>query len=180
MRSILLIILLIIGSSLSAAHLRVYGLVTELSGSSPMSGVMIKVYKDGERLKPLYTGANGKYNVDLDNGAFYVIRFIKDGRVTKCFSVDTHGGEWEGDGKEVSLEIGIIMFEPVAGMDFSFFDMPMGMANFMPLNGQILWSKEYESKVAPQVQRLMTERASRLAFLATTAARQSGSEHSRQ
>ena len=180
MRSILLIILLVIGSSLSAAHLRVYGLVTELSGSTPMSGVMIKVYKDGERLKPIYTGANGKYNVDLDNGAFYVIRFIKEGLVTKCFSVDTHGGEWEGDGKEVSLEIGIIMFEPVSGMDFSFFDMPMGMANFMPLNGQILWSKEYESKVAPQVQRLMTERASRLAFLATTAARQNAIDHSRQ
>ncbi|MBP6312275.1 MAG: hypothetical protein KA408_08415 [Flavobacteriales bacterium] len=173
MRIILVTLLLVLGGSASAAHLRVYGLVTEIEGSSPISGVMVKVYKDGERLEPFYTGANGRYNVDLDNGAFYVIRFVKDGRVTKCFSVDTHGGEWQGDGKEVSLEIGIIMFEPVSGMDFSFFDMPMGMANFMPLNGQILWSKEYESKVAPQVLRLMTERASRLAFLATTASQSS-------
>ncbi|HQV53255.1 MAG: hypothetical protein IPF95_12675 [Flavobacteriales bacterium] len=178
MRILLLALLVVLGSSVSAAHLRVYGLVTELEGNIPMSGVMVKVYKDGERLKPFYTGANGKYNVDLDNGAYYVIRFVKDGRVTKCFSVDTHGGEWQGDGKEVSLEIGIIMFEPVSGMDLSFFDMPMGMANFMPLNGQILWSKEYESKVAPQVQRLMTERASRLAFLATNA-NQSGNDFPR-
>lgn len=169
MRILVLAVLFGLGTAVSAAHLRVYGLVTDMETNIPMAGVMVKVYKDGERLKPMYTSANGKYIVDLENGANYVIRFIKEGRVTKCYSVDTHGGEWQGDGKEVSLEIGIILFEPIAGMDFTFFDMPMGMARFMPLNGQILWSKEYESKVAPQVQRLMTERASRLAHLTAAA-----------
>ncbi|MCB0765520.1 MAG: carboxypeptidase-like regulatory domain-containing protein [Flavobacteriales bacterium] len=164
-----IILLLCLGFSAHAVQLRVHGNVTDLDTRAPLAGVTVKVYKDGERLHPRVTDITGRYNILLENGAHYVIRFCMPGRVTKCFSVDTHGAEWEGDGKTASLEVEMTLFEAIDGIDLSYFDMPMGMARFYPLTGQLGWNKDYEARIRPEVQRLMAEVATRRANRATMA-----------
>lgn len=155
----------------SAVHLRVHGTVTDMATRSPLGGVLVRVYKDGVKQEANTTGEFGHWSAALDNNAEYVIRFSIAGRVTKCFAIDTHGGEWEGDRKEVDLAVEMTLFERVEGLDLSFFDMPMGMARFSPQNGFLTWNAEYEQRVRPEVDRLMAEVALRRAPLAEAGTR---------
>ena len=104
--------------------------------------------------------------MELDNNAEYVIRFSLPGRVTKCYSVDTHGPAWEGDNSTNHVEVEMTLFEQVEGLDLGFFDMPMGMARFTPLTGFIAWNAEYESWVKPEAERLFAEVVARRERLA--------------
>ena len=141
---------------LLAAKLRVGGQVTDMDTRKGMGGVLVRVYKDGVKQHIHTTNASGRYLFMLDNNASYVIRFSMPGRITKCFAVDTHGPEWENDGRTIDLEVEMTLFEAIPGRDFSFFDLPLGMARFTPMTGVIAWNKEYEDRVKPEVDRLMT------------------------
>ncbi|HRH39778.1 MAG TPA: hypothetical protein PK760_15615, partial [Flavobacteriales bacterium] len=107
------------------------------------------------------------YNVTLDNNAEYVIRFSMPGRVTKCYSVDTHGPAWEKDGSTNDVEVEMTLFEKVEGLDLGFFDMPMGKARFTPMTGFLAWNAEYEAHVKPEADRLFAEVATRRERLAS-------------
>lgn len=157
MRTLLLTVLFFAASALSAAHLRVHGLVTDAGTREPLAGVLVRVYKDGVRLQSFTTGANGHYAATLGNGGHYVIRFSLEGRVTKCYAVDTQGPSWENDRSVSDVEVEMTLFERVEGVDLSFFDLPMGMARFTPMTGFLTWNAEYEARVRPEVIRLMAE-----------------------
>ncbi len=151
----------------AAFSLSISGVVTDYLTGKAMDHVLVRVYKDGLKVQTLETGASGQYDVHLANNAEYVIRFSAPGLVTKCFTVDTHGLEWEGDRKEKDLWVGMTMMERTIGLDLSVFDMPMGMARFEPATGLVTWDLDYDRKVRPQVedlmaryQRLMTAQAS--------------------
>ena len=161
MRSILLALFVTTGVPMWAAQLRVRGTVTEHGDRIPMSGVLVRIYKDGIKQHVFTTDNSGRYNVKLDNNANYVIRFSGEGLVTKSFAIDTHGPEWEDDSTVKDLEVEMTMFEKVPGLDLSFFDLPMGMAKFTPMTGMIAWNATYEERVRPEVDRLMAEIAMR-------------------
>jgi len=165
MRYLILTVLCALVVPAWAAELRLHGEVTDVNTRTPFGEVLVRVYKDGVKQQVFTTGAEGHYNVRLDNEANYVIRFSAPGRVTKCFSVDTHGGEWTGDNRSVDLAVEMTLFERVDGVDLSFFDMPMGIARFSPMTGFLSWNKEYEERVQEEVSRLMAEIALRRAAL---------------
>ncbi len=144
-----------------AVELRVHGTVTDHRTRHPLTQVLVRVYKDGVKQHVFHTGAGGRYQVRLDNNAHYVIRFSAPGRVTKCYTVDTNGPAWENDLRVNDLEVEMTLFEPVAGLDLSWFDMPMGMARFTPMTGHIAWNADYERRIRPEVDRLMAEIALR-------------------
>ncbi len=148
-------------------QLRVHGTVTRFSDREPLSDAHVKIYKNGVRQHDLHTTANGQYGIVLDNGAEYVIRFSAAGRVTKSYALDTRGAEWEGDRRIQDLEIEMTLFEPIADIDFSWFDMPMGMARFDPMTGHVAWSADYARKVKPEADRLMAEVRSRMEVMAS-------------
>lgn len=168
MRTQLFAALLLVAPIANAAHLRVHGIVSDVNTREPLNEVLVRVYKDGVKQEAFTTGANGHYNVALENGAHYVIRFALPGRVTKCFAVDTHGPSWADDGSMQDVEVEMTLFERVDGLDLGFFDMPMGMARFTPMTGYLAWNADYEARVKPEVDRLMAEvneRRERLALL---------------
>lgn len=140
-----------------SAHLKVFGTIIDLENGNPMKGVWVKSFKNGICSDSMCTSSNGKYKLNLDNNDQYIIKFIKGGYVSKCFIVDTYGGEWNGDNSWVSLEVGIILFENI-DIDTSIFDLPMGISRFIPLNGQIMWDKNYESRISPHIQYFMDKR----------------------
>lgn len=138
------------------AQLRVHGQVTGLQDHGALREVLVRVYKDGVVQHMLKTNAQGRYSVRLDNNASYVLRFSLPGHVTKCYAVDTHGPSWKGDERTVDLEVGMILFERVEGIDLSFFDMPLGMARFTPMTGLVAWNEGYRLSVEAEAQRLTT------------------------
>lgn len=147
-------------------QLRVQGAVVGLVDQKPIGEVSVKVYRNGERLDVVRTGANGRYSIVLDNHAEYVLRFTKAGKVGKCYTIDTRGAAWENDKRIQELEIDIVLFEPVADLDLGWFDMPMGMARFNPMTGHVAWSADYERRIRPEAERLMAEVALRYEAIA--------------
>lgn len=144
-----------------AAQLRVKGVVTDLDSRQPLQGVFVRVFRNGKVVDQFHTGADGHYNVRLENGGELALRFSMPGRVSKCFSVDTHGPEWEGDTKVVAVDIEMTLFERVPGVDLSVFDMPMGRARFTPMTGYLKWDKTYEDWISPKVAEAMAHVSAR-------------------
>jgi hypothetical protein len=155
MRQLTLLIFLCFTLPTWAVELRLRGEVTDHVTRSPLGEVLVRVYRDGVKEKAFTTGPGGRYTVNLQRGGNYVIRFSLPGHVTKCYAVDTHGPVWEGDNREVSVDVEMTLFEQVPGVDLSFFDMPMGLARFSATTGRLSWDKAYEERIRPEVERLM-------------------------
>jgi hypothetical protein len=157
LRCILAAALLLALLPVHGIQLRVHGTVLGLLDKQPESGVLVKVYRNGERQQVVTADANGNYSILLDNHAEYVLRFTKAGHVNKSYTIDTRGAVWENDKRIQDLEIDILLFEPVAELDLGWFDMPMGMARFNPMTGHVAWNAAYESRVRPEAERLTAE-----------------------
>ncbi len=157
MRTLGLLALCLVAFQAEAARLHVKGTVTDAVTRQPIEGALVRVYKNGVKQQVMSTAGSGRYNVLLDNGADYVIRFSLPGRVTKCFAIDTHGPAWEDDRSVKEVEVEMTLFEKVDGLDLSFFDMPMGLARFTPMTGYLSWNREYEERVQPEAARLYAE-----------------------
>jgi hypothetical protein len=141
----------------SAFDLKLTGVVTEYLTGSVISNALVRVYKDGVKQYVTETGSFGHYTFTLDNNAKYIIRFSAPGHQNKCFSVDTHGLEWQGENKSKDLFVEMTMFEKIGEMDLSFFDLPMGMAFFEPATGLVSWDTEYDKRIRGEVQSIMSE-----------------------
>lgn len=141
----------------AAAELRLRGEVTDHVTRQPLGEVLVRVYRNGVKERSFNTGPAGRYNIPLQRGGEYIVRFSLPGHVTKCYAVDTQGPAWENDKREVSVDVEMTLFEKVPELDLSFFDMPMGLARFCPMTGYLKWDKAYEERIAPEVNRLMAE-----------------------
>lgn len=157
MRILLASVALLLAGLAEAAQLRVHGVVTDVDERQPMEEVLVRVYRDGVVVARATTGPGGRYSFILDNGGQHVVRFSRPGHVTKCYAVDTHGPEWEGDDRVVDLEVEMTLFPTVPDLDLGFFDMPMGIARFTPMTGFLAWNDTYGTAIRPEVDRLMAE-----------------------
>ena len=157
MRNILLALLISCALPCAAVDLRLHGEVTSYASRAPLGEVLVRVYRDGVKEQAFNTGNGGHYTIDLERGGHYIIRFSLPGHVTKCFAVDTHGAAWEGDRREVSVDVEMTMVPVVPDVDLSLFDMPMGMARFSPTTGFLSWDATYEERIKPEVDRVMAE-----------------------
>jgi hypothetical protein len=138
-------------------NLHINGVVTEyLTGAAVTNGT-VRLYKDGVKVEALSTGSFGKYAFTLENNSKYILRFGAPGHQTKCFSIDTHGLEWEGESRMKDLWVEMTLFERVEGIDLSFFDLPMGMASFEPATGLVSWDLDYDKRIREQVQSIMSD-----------------------
>ena len=157
-RKCLLVVLVALAHvSAHAYQLRVHGVVTEYLTGSVIPEATVKVYKDGVKVHTEQTGLLGLYAYTLENNARYVLRFTAPGHQTKCFTVDTHGLEWEGGQKTKDVFVEMTLFERIADMDLSFFDLPMGQARFEPATGLLSWDDAYDQRIREQVQSIMSE-----------------------
>jgi hypothetical protein len=150
----------------NAFNLRVHGIVTEYSSGELVTDALVRVYKDGVKQQAEETGVLGRYGFTLDNNAKYVLRFSAPGHQTKCFTVDTHGLEWEGENRTKDLFVEMTMFTKLSDMDLSFFDLPMGQAKFEPATGLVTWDTDYDQRIRPEVQSLMIDYERRMNTMA--------------
>ena len=169
MRNLILIVLTCVVLPCSAVDLRLHGEVTEYASRTPLDQVLVRVYRNGVKERSFTTGNGGSYTIDLERDGNYIIRFSLPGHVTKCFAVDTHGTAWQGDRREVSVDVEMTLFENVPGMDLSLFDLPMGLARFCPTTGFLSWDAAYEEQMHREVARVMAEVRERKAAAVSTA-----------
>lgn len=155
LRDLMVVAGILFGATATAAHLRIVGTVTDKFTAAPLADAQVRVYRNGEKVRTLSTGPTGRYELLLENNADFVIRFVRPGHVTKCFTVSTHGPEWAGDRSVKEVFIEMTMFERVADLDLSFFDLPMGIARFDPLNGRMDWDEAYDGRIRGEVAALM-------------------------
>ena len=149
-----------------AYNLRVNGIVTEYINGELVTDALVRVYKDGVKQQAEETGILGRYGFTLDNNAKYVLRFSAPGHQSKCFTVDTHGLEWEGENKTKDLFVEMTMFQRLSDIDLSFFDLPMGQATFEPATGLVSWNTEYYQRIRSEVQSLMIDYERRMTSMA--------------
>jgi len=172
MRNLILAILTCLVLPCSAVDLRLRGEVTNFVSRTPLDQVLVRVYRDGVKEQSFTTGHGGSYTIDLERDGNYVIRFSLQGHVTKCFAVDTHGAAWQGDRREVSVDVEMTLFETVPDMDLSLFDLPMGLARFCPTTGFLSWDAEYEERMRQEVAWVMAQlRGRKEAAVAPTSGR---------
>lgn len=62
------------------------------------------------------------------------------------------------------------LFERIADMDLSFFDLPMGQARFEPATGLLSWDDAYDQRIREQVQSIMSEYERRMTATADASA----------
>ncbi len=149
-----------------AYNLRVHGVVTEYSSGELVTDALVRVYKDGVKQQAEETGILGRYGFTLDNNAKYVLRVSEPGHQSTCFTIDTHGLEWEGENKTKDLFVEMTMFQRLSDMDLSFFDLPMGQASFEPATGLVSWDTEYDQRIRSEVQSLMIDYERRMTTMA--------------
>lgn len=157
---------LLVATEAEAYQLRVHGVVTEYLTGQVITNAVLKVYRNGEKVHAESTGVLGLYAYTLQNNARYVLRFSAPGHQTKCFTVDTHGLEWEGGQKNKDVFVEMTLFERIADMDLSFFDLPMGQARFEPATGLLRWDDGYDQRIRAQVQAIMAEYERRMTLTA--------------
>ncbi|MBK6628681.1 MAG: carboxypeptidase regulatory-like domain-containing protein [Flavobacteriales bacterium] len=157
LRDLMLLATVLLTWTAEAAQLRIVGTVTDKFTAAPLADAQVRVYRNGERVRTLTTGHTGRYELLLDNNADYVIRFVLPGHVTKCFTVTTHGPIWEGDHSIKEVFIEMTLFDRVPELDLTFFDLPMGIARFDPLDGRMDWDEKYDGRIRGEVAALMEE-----------------------
>lgn len=152
---ILILALLGIGQEASAFRLHLNGLVTDYATQQPMSAARVRVYKNGEIQRTIRTGASGQYSITLDNHAEYVVRVDAPGYQVKCITIGTHGLEWEDDRRTSDLQVEMRLPTLQSGVDLSYFDLPLGLAQFEPATGFTRWNITYEKTVNPAAEEVM-------------------------
>lgn len=170
LRASLFGLLLSAGLASYGSNLRITGVVTEYLSGDVITNGLVRLYKDGVKQDQTETGAFGKYAFVLDNNAKYVLRFSAPGHQTKCFTIDTHGLDWEGDHKVKEQWVEMTLFQRLDDMDLSFFDLPMGMAKFEPATGLVSWDQDYDKRIREQVQGIMSEYERRMTAMAEASA----------
>lgn len=139
----------------SAYRLRLNGLVTDYVTQQPMSAARVRIYKNGVMQRTIKSGAFGQYSMTFDNHAEYVVRVDAPGYQVKCITINTEGLEWEGDHRVSDLKVEIRLPTLQAGIDLSYFDLPLGMAEFEPATGHTRWNITYEKTVVTSAQEVM-------------------------
>lgn len=140
-----------------AYHLSVNGTVTEYGSLRPVGAARVRIYKDGKLKQVLHTNAAGRYSVTLDNHSAVVLRVDAPGFQLKCITIDTHGPEWEGDKRGAAVDVEMRLPRLMGGMDLSFFDLPVGMAQFDPSSGLVQWNLAYEARVNRDAREVMQQ-----------------------
>lgn len=163
-------LLLCAGHTVFGFNLRINGVVTEYLTGDLITNGLVRLYRDGVKMDQVETGVSGKYAFVLDNNAKYVLRFSAPGHQTKCFAIDTHGLQWEGDDKVKEQWVEMTLFQRLEDMDLSFFDLPMGMARFEPATGLVSWDTDYDKRIREQVQGIMSEYERRMTAMADATA----------
>ena len=101
---------------------------TKVDGGS-LDGARCVVFKNGEKVRTLTTSL-GKFSLDLDVNANYVLSFEKEGFVTKKLSFDTHAPAEAAANGFTPFDFAVSIFKQYDDVNTVVFDQPVGMIRY--------------------------------------------------
>ena len=148
-----------------AFHIELHGIVTDYFTGDPIRDVQVRMVKDGIERETVLTKKDGKYAFTLDRGYTYLIWFYKSGLVTKHVKIDAQAIPPIPDVPFYDMYLQMTLFEWVDGVDFSVFEHPVGLAEYVHSVRKLTWDVEYTKAVRPKVEAVMIQYERRLGTL---------------
>jgi hypothetical protein len=141
--------------TVSAFHIRLYGLVTEHFTGDPMKGVQIRLVKDSIERETIVTVWNGKYELFLERGYEYQVWFHRKDMVTKHVLIDAREIPLFPDVPFFEMDLQMTMFEWVDGFDFAVFDEPVALAVHKHSVRNLHWNTDHTQARHREIAKVM-------------------------
>lgn len=115
-----------------------------------MENSLITISKNGSVYRTI-DPSKGKYNVELDLGAEFILTFTKPGHITKAVVIDTHvpNGREKEDFAKFTAEVGLEMQPEDQIITYS---QPVGKIKYSMVSGDFDYDKDY-TKTATEAQK---------------------------
>lgn len=156
MRSALLLLILVFaglaGSSQDTKDvIYVYGYVKDDNTQQKISNGFVRVSGSNGTSIDLPFSTTGKFEVDLDFGNQFKISFNAPGYVSKYLIIETDSIPKQDQAGGFGFDIEINLFKKEEGVDYSLFDIPVGIAKYYSSIGEIAFDREYTRKFSAQM-----------------------------
>ena len=158
MKNILVIVLLFIGNVLFSQGSQI---VLDLKTSNDdtgksLGGVTVEIFQDGKKEKTETSSSKGKVAIVLvPVGHMYLIKYKKQGYVTKIVQLDGHYDTEEDLDDEIYRDIEGSLFEYVDGVDFSFLENePIVKFEFTADGYQFTYDPEHLKQMKKKITKL--------------------------
>ncbi|NQX98048.1 MAG: hypothetical protein HRT73_09235 [Flavobacteriales bacterium] len=141
--------------------LDITGSVKKEETKKRMEGATITVKRNGTVWKTLNSPSNGKFEVNLDPNAVYVIEFSKFGYVTKRMEFSTKNVPPDDAKYGFDFPMEMNLFEEVPDLDVSILNQPIAKVAFNPETGYMDYDAAYTKSIKKELDRLKKELAER-------------------
>ncbi|RMG81132.1 MAG: hypothetical protein D6707_05310, partial [Bacteroidetes bacterium] len=131
------------------------GMVRE--GKSKLPDAVITVYKNGSKVNSVTTADNGRFALELDLGASYILEFSKPGYVSKKISINTKGPPPEDAEYGYEYPISVTLFKEIEGLDVSILKQPIGKIFYNADEGIFDYDAEYTKSIQKQLAQLQAD-----------------------
>lgn len=145
------------------AHVRMIGEVSAETGDALLNPeeLPIEVWSDGNLLNTVFPDNNGHYEITMNFGRNYRIRFGSNPWAVKMVDVNLKTTVFPAGDICYTLQHGLSLFRRPAGSDFDFLDeMPVAIANFDSEANCMTWDISYSESLTHSI--LSTLRNSQL------------------
>lgn len=144
-------------SALAQDDIYVYGTVKDYVSAKKLPDIKITIFKNGAKIQEVVTGANGKYEFNLDFGADYKMVYEGGTMVSKNILIDTRNIPEEERQGGFGMNVDMTLFKETPGLDVSILDKPIGKAKYQAGDGALSWDYEYTREIQDELRRLMRE-----------------------
>lgn len=155
-RSILILLLLVLGSFAAQAQGRftVNGRMKIEGGD--LSNTRAVVYKNGAKERTLTKDLN-KFSLDLEIGHSYVISFEKDGYVSKKISFNTNAPAEAAANGFTPFDFAVSLFKQYDDINIVVFNQPVGMIRYDDKTGDFDYDTDYTKSIQSQLQQVLAQ-----------------------
>lgn len=152
---LLLLVVLAVPCLGKGFYIHVHGVVTDHHTGTPLKGAEVVLVKDGIERETVSTNWNGRYELYLERGYDYLLRYQRPGCVTKSVMVDAREVPLFPDVPFFEMDIQMTMFEHIDDFDLSAFDLPVGKAEYKHSVRNLNWNVEYTQARRNELMRVM-------------------------
>lgn len=143
-------------------NLAVDGTIKDERGGR-INGAVITLFQDGEQVKQVQTGKNGRFDLYLDFGHEFIIEISKVQYVSKKLYINTNNVP--DDEQAWGYEFGgfvVDMLQRMDGVDYSILDKPIGKVYYEPNVENFVDDRVYTRQIKEEVKKLEEEQKKRI------------------
>lgn len=124
--------------------------VRPTTNEQPETGATVKLYKLNSLVEDFGTVDKGKVQFKLEKNQMYTIEVSKPGRITRQISISTHIADDVELRPIFRYDMQVELPEEVEGVDKYFFEFPIAVISYMPLEDKFDYNVEYTANIKAQ------------------------------